>query len=148
MPAGPSTAIKWNDGYSERGITMHTQHALEFAECCDVWASAPVMSTRRRCEPNVFHDSGQHHGDARNHPEQGGNHPRPAAKLGGFVGNVLRSVRYTFGMHLCSSCVLFLDCARRRHHHRLLAAVPNLGPKPVACIGSSWWFFQEKSYVY
>ena len=77
-----------------------------------------------------------------------GKRATPVQELCSFVGNVLRSVHDTSRMYLFSSCALFPGCTCRRHHHRLLAAVRSLGPKPVACTGSLLGLSQETSYVH
>ncbi len=128
-------ATKLNDGCFERATKMLAKHGLEFAVRGDSAARAPVMSTRRRCRSASYRGRRARHRYSRNRREHFGNPQSTVAHLCSFVGNVLRSVHNTLGMCLFSSCALFPRCTCRRHHHRLLAAVPSLGPKPVACTG-------------
>jgi len=65
-----------------------------------------------------------------------GNRPTTVAEFCSFLGNVLRSLPTTFRRCLFTSLALFFDCTGRGNNHRLLAAIPSLGLKPVACIGS------------
>ena len=71
------------------------------------------------------------------------NQSRAFVDVCSFVRNVLQLVDNTFKMRLFSSCALFPGRTRRHHQHRLLAALPSLGPKPVACTGSSLWLTQK-----
>ena len=149
IPTGTSMATKLNDGCCERAATMNTKHGLRFAVRCDSAARAQSCPSDERCAIRRHAEAGvarQRH--SRNRREHFGNRNRTVAQLCSFVGNVLRSVHNTLGMSLCSSSALFPGCTCRRHHHRLLAAVPSLGPKPVACTGFLFWLSQEKSYVH
>ena len=148
IPTGTSMATKLNDGCCERAETMNTKHGLRFAVRCGSAACGPVISRRRGCPLASCRGWRARYRHSRNRREHFGNRNRTVVQLCSFVGNVLRSVHNTLGMSLCSSSALFPGCTCRRHHHRLLAAVPSLGPKPVACTGFLFWLSQEKSYVH